>query len=93
MQPIEVELRAPDRSAAPDLYRKWGVLPGPWLWATHLRILFVLDGRIDTGRTSGCFGLGLVLDTLRDNSFAWWVRKYDNSTPRSDGTQRRRLSQ
>jgi hypothetical protein len=88
MQPIEVELRAPERSAAPDLYGKWGVLPGPWLWATHLRILFVLDGRIDTGRTSGCFGLGLVLDTLRDNSFAWWVRFEVDVVRRDDGIQR-----
>ena len=74
--------------APADLYRKWGVLPGPWLWATHLRILFVLDGRIDTGRTSGCFGLGLVLDTLRDNSFAWWVRFEVDVVRRDDGTQR-----
>jgi hypothetical protein len=88
MQPIEVHTRAPERAPPPDLYRKWGVLPGPWLWATHLRILFVLDGRIDTGRTSGCFGLGLVLDTLRDNSFAWWVRFEVDVVRRDDGTQR-----
>jgi hypothetical protein len=88
MQPIDVELRAPERRAPLDLYRKWGVLPGPWLWATHLRILFVLDGRIDSGRTSGCFGLGLVLDTLRDNSFAWWVRFEIDVVRRDDGVQR-----
>ena len=30
MQPIDVEWRTPERRAPLDLYRKWGVLPGPW---------------------------------------------------------------
>ena len=46
----------------------------PWLWGTRVRILFVIDGRITEGRGPEEFGLGLVLDTLRDPSFAWWVR-------------------
>ena len=55
----------------------WGVTwPGwpDWPWTTRIRILFVTDGRITTGRRDGEFGLGLVLDTLTDISFAWWVR-------------------
>jgi hypothetical protein len=57
-----------------DLYRKWGVVPGPWLWSTPIRILIVVDGRIDSSKGSGCFGLGYVLETLINNMFAWWVR-------------------
>jgi hypothetical protein len=71
-----------------DLYRKWGVLPGPWLWPTRLRILFVLDGRVDTGRTLGCFGLGLVIETLRDTSYAWWVRFEVDVVRRDNGARR-----
>jgi hypothetical protein len=88
MQPIEVHTRAPERAPPPDLYRKWGVLPGPWLWATRLRILFVLDGRVDTGSGFGCFGLGLVLNTLLDDSYAWWVR-FDVDVVRRDNGMRR----
>jgi hypothetical protein len=44
------------------------------MWPTVLRILFVIDGRIDTSTCPECFGLGYVLQTLRDDSFAWWVR-------------------
>lgn len=54
--------------------RRWGIGISPWLWATRLRILFVIDGRVTTGRGADEFGLGLVLDTLADPSFAWWVR-------------------
>jgi hypothetical protein len=89
MQPNELQSSALARAERPDLYRRWGVLPGPWLWTTHLRILFVLDGRIDTGRGSGCFGLGLVLDTLLDDSFAWWVRFGVDVVRRDDGTRRK----
>jgi hypothetical protein len=52
--------------------KSWGIGLGPWAWATRVRILFVIDGRITIGRGSDEFGLGLVLDTLRDPSFAWW---------------------
>jgi hypothetical protein len=52
----------------------WGVAPGPAVWPTVLRILFVIDGRIDTSTCPTSFGLGYVLETLRDPSFAWWVR-------------------
>jgi hypothetical protein len=57
-----------------DLFVKWGVAPGPAVWPVILRILFVIDGRIDTSSSPECFGLGYVLETLRDHSFAWWVR-------------------
>src|SRR5437763_3027999 len=57
-----------------DAFVRWGVAPGPALWPIVLRILFVIDGRIDTSTGPGCFGLGYVLETLRDDSFAWWVR-------------------
>jgi hypothetical protein len=56
------------------LERRWGIGLVPWLWATRLRILFVIDGRINEGRGAEEFGLGFVLETLRDPSFAWWVR-------------------
>jgi hypothetical protein len=52
----------------------WGIGLVPWLWGVQLRILFVIDGRITEGRGGEEFGLGLVLDTMRDRSFAWWVR-------------------
>jgi hypothetical protein len=48
-----------------------------------LRILFVLDGRISTSKDPGCFGLGLVLETLTDASFSWWLR-YDVHVVRRD---------
>ena len=43
--------------------------PGPALWSPVLRILFVIDGRIDTSLDPANFGLGYVLATLRDESF------------------------
>jgi hypothetical protein len=58
----------------PGLVRRWGMRVGPWLWATRLRILFVIDGRIDLSSGASSFGLGPVLQTLRDPTFAWWVR-------------------
>jgi hypothetical protein len=54
--------------------RLWGIKRGPWLWAPRVRILFVTDGRVNRSKELNTFGLGLVLDTLRDESFAWWVR-------------------
>ncbi len=59
------------------LRRSWGInwLWWPtWPWTTRIRILFVIDGRINEGSHPDEFGLGLVLDTLRDISFAYWVR-------------------
>jgi hypothetical protein len=52
----------------------WGIGLVPWLWGTRLKILFVTDGRITESEGTEEFGLGLVLKTLRDPSFAWWVR-------------------
>jgi hypothetical protein len=57
-----------------DASVRWGVAIGPALWPTVLRILFVIDGRINTSFDPMRFGLGYVLQTLRDNSFAWWVQ-------------------
>jgi hypothetical protein len=73
-------------TSRPDPYHRWGVVDGPWLWPTRIRILFVLDGRITTDRGPGCFGLGMVLDTLGDDSFAWWVR-FEVSVVRRDTGQ------
>lgn len=53
----------------------WGISMGPCLWLTRLRILFVLDDVMTLGfGPNPEFGLGPVLDTLRDRNFAWWVR-------------------
>jgi hypothetical protein len=57
-----------------DMSVRWGVATGPALWPIVLRILFVIDGRINTSFDPMRFGLGYVLKTLRDNSFAWWVQ-------------------
>lgn len=57
-----------------DTFVRWGVAPGAALWPTVVRILFVVDGRINTSTCPVSFGLGYVLETLRDPSFAWWVR-------------------
>jgi hypothetical protein len=54
--------------------QRWGVAPGPAVWPTVLRILFVIDGRVNTSSCLQGFGLRFVLDTLRDPAFAWWVR-------------------
>ncbi|MGH7467193.1 MAG: hypothetical protein ACRENP_04330 [Longimicrobiales bacterium] len=34
----------------------------------------MIDGRVNLQKGLGIFGLGLVLDTLRDESFGWWTR-------------------
>jgi hypothetical protein len=52
----------------------WGIGIKDWLFAVRIRILFVIDGRINESTDPNEFGLGLVLETLRDNGFAWWVR-------------------
>jgi hypothetical protein len=71
----------------PDPYLRWGVLSGPWLVPIRLRILFVIDGRISTADDPGCFGLGLVLNTLCDDSFSWWVRFKVDVFRRDDGSR------
>jgi hypothetical protein len=64
-----------DAVGSNDTRARWGVNAGPWLWASRLRILFVIDGPVDPGPKPGSgFGLGPVLDTLRDPGAAWWVR-------------------
>jgi hypothetical protein len=55
-------------------FTNWGVPSTPALWPVVLRILFVIDGRISTTTAPGVFGLGYVLQTLRDNNYAWWVQ-------------------
>ena len=41
-----------------ETFGSWGVSSGPALWPTVLRILFVTDGRINTGKDPPGFGLG-----------------------------------
>lgn len=54
-----------------ERFRDWGVYPWPWLFSQDLKILFVIDGAV-TLSTIG-FGVGKVLDILRDPAYAWWV--------------------
>lgn len=65
-----------DHEAVPKsaLAGMWGIGGAPWLWGTRIRILFVIDGRINEDDGAYDFGLGLVLNTLRNRWFAWWVR-------------------
>jgi hypothetical protein len=55
-----------------DLSSAWGITPGYWLWSSQIRILFVIDGRINLTSDADNFGLGFVLATLR-SPFSWWV--------------------
>ncbi|MDQ4039297.1 MAG: hypothetical protein M3313_13335, partial [Actinomycetota bacterium] len=64
---------ADEAVATTAIPRLWGIGDAPWLWATRIRILFVIDGRINEGHSEEDFGLGPVLDTLRNRWFAWWV--------------------
>lgn len=61
------------RDNADTLAEHWGVAPVPWLWPVKVKILLVIDGRITQGHGGEEFGLGPVLDTLRDPTFAYWV--------------------
>lgn len=65
-----------DVESVPDsaLRGLWGIGDVPWLWGTRIRILFVIDGRVSEGSGAEEFGLGPVLNTLRNRWFAWWVR-------------------
>lgn len=74
MLPGNMSVNAPADAGEVDLARRWGVAPGPWLWSTQINILVMVDGRIDSSKGSECFGLGYVLETMINNSFAWWVR-------------------
>ena len=59
-----------------------------------MTILFVIDGRINTSSSPGGdwgFGLGPVLATLRDRSFAPWVR-FEVVVATRDGEQRTNFS-
>jgi hypothetical protein len=56
-----------------EVSRAWGIGAVPWLCTVRVRILFVTDGRINSGHDEYQFGLGPVLETLADPSFAWWV--------------------
>ena len=69
----------------------WDIGLVPWLWATTVRILFVTDGRIMPSYGDQEFGLGPVLDTLRDQSFAWWVR-FEVDVVKRDDPQRFRFT-
>jgi hypothetical protein len=68
---VAAPLRPPRKA---DLQALWGVTPGWWLWAVPIRILIVIDGRINTGHERDSlfgFGLGPVLDTIREWFFLW----------------------
>jgi hypothetical protein len=75
------------RGAVPGTLRDapdWGIAIGDWLWAARVRILFVIDGPVNLGAGEMDFGLHQVLDTLRDPTFAWWVR-FDIDVGKRDG--------
>ena len=67
-----VDMSVVDRSRD-DLRRTWGITPGYWLWPTPVKILFVIDGRINLTSEPSSFGLGFVLDTLLA-PFSFWAR-------------------
>jgi hypothetical protein len=69
----------------PSTFATWGIGRPPWLWGTRIRILFVIDGRITDSSDPTEFGLGYVIETLRDRSFAWWVRFEVTVKDRDDG--------
>jgi hypothetical protein len=64
-----------------DLRSTWGITPGYYLWPTTIKILFVIDGRIQLSKVE--FGLWYVLDTLTA-PFSWWVR-FDVDVAKRDG--------
>ena len=71
-----------DATPGDETSRRWGITRGPWLWGPRVRILFVIDGRVNCSKELTNFGLGLVLDALRDDSFAWWVHfEIESKTP------------
>jgi hypothetical protein len=64
----------PPADTTRSLFDLWGIGDLTWLWGTRIRILFVIDGRITESTDPWEFGLGYVLETLRDPSLSWWVR-------------------
>jgi len=67
-----------------ELRSAWGVTPGYWLWPVPIRILFVIDGRINLTSEATRFGLGFVLDTLLA-LFSFSVR-FEVHVAKRDGT-------
>ena len=63
---------APDSPDADTRRGAWGFGNVPWFWGPRLRILLVMDGRINVAWGDHDFGLGYVLKSLRER-FAWWV--------------------
>ena len=63
--------------------RNWGFADAVGLWPQTIRILIVIDGRINETKDKNEFGLGYVLETLRA-PFAWWVR-FQVGVVRHDG--------
>ncbi|MGH8193871.1 MAG: hypothetical protein ACREQ8_05625 [Woeseiaceae bacterium] len=51
----------------------WGSVDAAVVWPITIRVLIVIDGRINLTKDPSEFGLGYVLDSLRA-PFAWWVR-------------------
>jgi hypothetical protein len=51
---------------------QWGIAIRDALWPVTVRILLVIDGRINLTSNKMEFGLGYVLDTLRAPS-SWWI--------------------
>jgi hypothetical protein len=51
-----------------DLRGTWGITPGYYLWPVTIKILLVIDGRIQLQKVE--FGLWHVLDTLT-TPFSW----------------------
>ena len=65
--------------------RNWGFADAAGLWPQTIRILIVIDGRINETKDKNEFGLGYVLETLR-TPFAWWVR-FHVDVERHEGPQ------
>ena len=63
---------APDSPDADTRRGAWGFGNVPRFWGPRLRILLVMDGRINVPWGDHDFGLGYVLKSLRER-FAWWV--------------------
>jgi hypothetical protein len=55
------------------------------LWPQTIRILIVIDGRVDESKNPKGFGMGYALETLRA-PFSWWVR-FQVDVKRHEGPQ------
>lgn len=82
------EAHVPDEEGRRLLASAWGIFwpdwPS-WPWTTKVRILVVIDGRITPNSYPWEFGLGYVLETMRDISFAWWVKFIVRVVDRDEG--------